>query len=100
MRALDTIQYYNHFHHINQALFNPENREKLDFHRLAKYTTWSYETGPDLEFVTPMNASDAASIDDRIDLIFTAAMWQFRKPHVHIGIYNTHPRGEPVTFDI
>jgi len=27
-------------------------------------------------------------------------MWQFRKPEVHIGVYNSHPTGEPVSFEI
>ena len=36
-----------------------------------------------------------------MDLLLTAAMWQFKKPaEVHIGIYNSHPQNEPVSFDI
>ncbi len=27
-------------------------------------------------------------------------MWQFRKPEVHIGVYNSHPEGLPVSFSI
>ena len=27
-------------------------------------------------------------------------MWQFRKADVHIGVYNSHPEKEPVTFNI
>ena len=72
----------------------------LDSHRVARHTTWTKEKGPDLGFVTPNLDTNALESENSIDLIFTAAMWQYRPPHVHIGIYNSHPQGEPVTFDI
>ena len=27
-------------------------------------------------------------------------MWHFKMMEVHLGIYNSHPEGHPVTFDI
>mmetsp|Transcript_36906 Transcript_36906/g.48500 ORF Transcript_36906/g.48500 Transcript_36906/m.48500 type:complete len:224 (+) Transcript_36906:560-1231(+) len=98
VRALDQVLYYPHFRNINPDCFVPENREKLDSHRMAKFTTWSPERGPDLAFVTPYNL--AGEPEDRMDLCINAAMWQFRKPEVYIGVYNRHPEKQPVAFDI
>ena len=59
-------------------MFNPDNRDKLDSARIVKYTTWNPETGPELSFATPFTAEQMAVADDaedRIDLVFTAAMW-------------------------
>lgn len=55
VRELDQIVYYPHFRHTNPDLFVPDNKEKLDSHRVAKYTTWTAENGPDLPFVTEFN---------------------------------------------
>lgn len=96
--SIDSVLYYPHFNHTNQDLFNPEHREMLDSARVAKYTTWSPQTGPDLSFVTPYNLAEEP--EDRIDLVFTAAMWQYRKPEVHIGVFNSRRDRQPVTFDI
>ena len=38
--------------------------------------------------------------DDRIDLLFEAAMWVFRSPQLYIGIYNKHPAGETIDISI
>jgi len=100
VRAFDQILYYPHFRHVNQDLFVPALREMLDSHRVARHTTWTKEEGPDLGFVTPNLDTNALESENRIDLVFTAAMWQYRPPDVHIGVYNSHPQGEPVTFDI
>ena len=100
VRAMDKVLYYPHFRHTNPDLFNPDNRELLDSTRVAKYTTWNSETGPNLNFLTPHQAQNAEAIEDRIDLVFTAAMWQFTKGDVHIGVYNSHASNEPVTFEI
>ena len=84
-------------------MFNPINKDKLDSARIVKYTTWNPQTGPVLSLATPFTAeqmADNAEEEDRIDLVFTAAMWQYRKPEVHIGIYNSHANGEPVSFSI
>ena len=97
--SLGQIMYYPHFRHQNQELFKPENRELLDSARVAKYSTWTPEKGPNLSFVTPYVEPDEP-IEDKIDLVFTAAMWQYRKPEVHIGIFNSHESGEPVEFNI
>lgn len=73
----------------------------LDADRVARHTTWTRENGPELSFVTPLEEDSKSNlIEDRIDLVFTAAMWQYRPPNVHIGVYNSHPEGAPVTFDI
>jgi hypothetical protein len=59
VRALDQILYYPHFNHVNQDLFDPAHREMLDSQRVARHTTWTKETGPDLGFVTPYAETDA-----------------------------------------
>ena len=92
VRALDQIQYYPHFGYCNPILFKPEHRELLDAERVAQHTTWTRDGGPELNFVTPPEEeSKEKVVDDRIDLVFTAAMWQYRQPNVHIGVYNSHP---------
>ena len=96
--SLDKVMYYPHFRHTNSDLFEPAHREMLDSVRVARFTTWTPEKGPDLAFVTPYNL--IKPWDDRIDLCFSAAMWQHRKPEVHIGVFNSHENKEPVTFDI
>lgn len=97
--ALGQVQYYPHFRHTNPDCFNPDHKEMLDSTRVAKYTTWNPETGPDLSFVTPYKHA-SSPLEDRVDLVFTAAMWQYRKPEVHIGVFNSHANKEPIQFDI
>ena len=58
VRSIDNVLYYPHFNNINPDLFDPENREMLDAARVVKYTTWTPESGPDLNFVTPCNQSE------------------------------------------
>ena len=70
----------------------------LDSARVAQFTTWTPENGPDLPFVTPYNLTEPP--EDRIDLVFTAAMWQYRKPEVNIGVFNSRQDKQPVTFNI
>ena len=53
VKSLDNVLYYPHFRHTNPDLFNPDHREMLDSTRVAKYTTWTPENGPELPFVTP-----------------------------------------------
>ena len=89
--------YYPHFQNTNPDCFEPDNREKLDAHRMARFTAWTPERGPDLAFVTPFNIDEP---DDRMDLCINAEMWLMRKPEVHIGVYNVREDKQPVTFDI
>ena len=98
VKSLDNVLYYPHFNHTNQDLFNPDNRQMLDSARVAQFTTWSPENGPDLPFVTAYNLTEPP--EDRIDLVFTAAMWQYRKPEVNIGVFNSRQDKQPVTFNI
>lgn len=37
---------------------------------------------------------------DQIDLIFPAAIWTQKNSCVHIGVYNSHPHDEPVSFEL
>ena len=71
--------------------------QMIDSSLVAKYTTWNPEKGPQLDFLTPYTET---LNEDRIDFLFTASMFRFGDPEVHIGIYNTHENKEPVTFDI
>ena len=52
-REIDQVLYHPNFSHTNQDCFDPTNRDKLDSHRIAQYTTWSPDSGPELNFVTP-----------------------------------------------
>lgn len=67
------VLYYPNFSHTNPDCFEPANRDKLDAHRLAKVTTWTPESGPELNFVTPFSLTEP--VEDRMDLLFSAAMW-------------------------
>ena len=95
---LDQVVYYNHFRHSNPILFKPENREKLDAARICKLTTWTPKSGVELDWVTGDDLDTEPP--DRIDLLFEAGLWVFRKPNVYIGVYNSKPEDGPVEFTI
>ena len=81
---------------MNPDCFDPAKSDKLDAIRVAKLNKWSPES-VNSDLVTPYNFEEP---EDRLDLLFPAAMWHARKPIVHIAIFNSHPDGEAVTFDI
>ena len=95
---LDQIVYYSHFRHTNPVLFDPNNKEKLDASRIAKLTTWTPNSGVELDWVTDDQTEKEPA--DRIDLLFEAGLWVFRKPDVYIGVYNTKADDGPVEFTI
>ena len=98
MPELDKIVYYSHFNHTNPVLFDPDNKEKLDASRIEKLTTWAQNSGIELDWVT--DGITEREHADRIDLLFEAALWVYRKPDVFIGIYNTKPDDGPVEFTL
>ena len=61
-------------------------------------TTWTPESGIELDWVTGDELETQP--EDRIDLLFEAGLWVFRKPNVYVGIYNTKPEDGPVEFTI
>ena len=96
--ALDRVIYYPHFRHTNPALFDPDNKEKLDAARICRLTSWTPTSGVELDWVTGEDIETEAP--DRIDLLFEAGLWVFRKPHVYIGVYNSKPEDGPLEFTI
>ena len=70
-----------------QEYFDPINSDKIDIKRLERYTSWNREDGPTLDFVSTDNSPHQEAKEDRIDLLFSAVLWQYREPEVHIGIY-------------
>ena len=99
-RSQDKILYHPNFNKTNPDLFDPNYAERLDSSRVVKYTTLVPEaSGPDLSFLTPYDQT-TDPLEDRIDFVFPAAQWQYRKPEVHIGVYNSRADKQPVTFDI
>ena len=79
-------------------MFNPSNRDKLDAARISKLTTWTPNSGVELDWVTGDEIVSEPA--DRIDLLFEAGLWVFRKPNVYIGVYNSKPEDGPVEFSI
>ena len=66
--ALDKVVYCPQFSHINQARFNPENKDKLDADRICKLTSWTPDSTLKLDHFISENVDD--EFLDRIDLLF------------------------------
>ena len=60
--------------------------------------TWTPESGVELDWVTGDELEKEP--EDRIDLLFEAGLWVFRKPNVYIGVYNSKPEDGPVECTI
>ena len=95
----DDIFYTGNYRHINPELMQIglSIADRMDFERVSDLTTWTAEKGPVLKLMT--SVKERAPKHD-LDALFTGVMWSKQNMCVHIGIYNRHPQGEPVTFDL
>ena len=97
------MTYHQNFNHINQELFKPRNEDKLDSRRISELTTWNPDVSNEVKWTTSLDdASNKAN--ESIELLFEAG---FRYcvdncscKNVYIGIFNRHPRHEPVKCTI
>lgn len=94
----DKVKYQSSYRHLNPDLFLTENSDKLDSARLSRLTTWTHQAqGPFSGKTTPA-VSEVAK--DRLDAFFSTAVWDAKRSGVKIGVFNVHPEGTPVTFEI
>ena len=94
-RESDTIVYPGTFGHLNPEAILPEAEEWIDGLKIAKVTTWTPESGPEVN-AAGFN-TDGRPLEDRIDFVFWAKMW-LCNPVVHISVFNSHPEDGPVDF--
>ena len=96
-QAADKVLYTGSFSHVNPDLFELDNQDKMDFERVKDMTNWDHEQNPQLIDTTP-----AKPREKKPDLValFNANYWTKANPCVHIGIFNKHKLGEPVSFEI
>ena len=67
--SLDRVVYRKDFGHLNPEAILPEAEDWIDGLKIAKVTTWSHESGPELEAASGYNA---AELKDKIDFVFWA----------------------------
>ena len=95
----DQIVYCGTFEHTNPHLLDYESEDKLDTERLCKLTTYSKDTHPDFDWLTPFEK--AGELPNKIDFMFDASGWEAQKSRVvYIGVYNSRPADGPIDFNI
>ena len=94
-RESDSVVYPGTFGHLNPEAILPEAEEWIDGLKIAKLTTWTPESGPEVN-AAGFN-TDGRPLEDRIDFVFWAKMW-LCNPVVQIGVFNSNPEDGPVDF--